>query len=123
MIDERFNGGGQAADYIIEYMQRKIWNYWMSREGADYTTPLRRNLRAQNNDHQRICRFGRRCACRGISVMLAWSAGRKRTWGGLVGIGGYPALMDGGFVTAPRFAFFTTEGTWEVENHGVRAGL
>jgi hypothetical protein len=26
----------------------------------------------------------------------------KRTWGGLVGIGGYPTLMDGGAVTAPR---------------------
>ena len=26
----------------------------------------------------------------------------KRTWGGLVGITGYPPLMDGGFVTAPR---------------------
>ena len=26
----------------------------------------------------------------------------KRTWGGLVGIGGYPTLIDGGMVTAPR---------------------
>ncbi len=42
----------------------------------------------------------------------------KRTWGGLVGIGGYPTLMDGGGVTAPHFAFFTPEGKWEVENHG-----
>ena len=29
-------------------------------------------------------------------------AGRHRTWGGLVGIGGYPELIDGGRVTAPR---------------------
>jgi tricorn protease len=29
----------------------------------------------------------------------------KRTWGGLVGIGGYPVLIDGGSVTAPHFAF------------------
>ena len=28
-----------------------------------------------------------------------------RTWGGLIGIGGYPALMDGGTITAPRAAF------------------
>ena len=28
----------------------------------------------------------------------------KRTWGGLVGIGGYPPLIDGGSVTAPRWA-------------------
>ena len=28
----------------------------------------------------------------------------KRTWGGEVGILGYPELMDGGSVTAPSFA-------------------
>jgi tricorn protease len=36
-----------------------------------------------------------------------------------VGIGGYPQLIDGGAVTAPHFAFYTPEGKWEVENHGV----
>jgi tricorn protease len=43
----------------------------------------------------------------------------KRTWGGLVGIGGYPVLMDGGSVTAPHFAFYTPEGKFAVENEGV----
>ncbi|MEP7336220.1 MAG: S41 family peptidase, partial [Acidobacteriota bacterium] len=43
----------------------------------------------------------------------------KRTWGGLVGIGGYPNLIDGGSVTAPHFAFYTPEGKWDIENHGV----
>ena len=42
-----------------------------------------------------------------------------RTWGGLVGILGYPALMDGGTVTAPNVAFWSPEGKWEVENTGV----
>jgi tricorn protease len=43
----------------------------------------------------------------------------KRTWGGLIGIGGYPQLIDGGSVTAPHFAFYSPEGKWEIENHGV----
>ena len=43
----------------------------------------------------------------------------KRTWGGLVGISGYPPLLDGGMVTAPSFAFFSPDGTWHVENKGV----
>src|SRR5258708_30259137 len=42
----------------------------------------------------------------------------KRTWGGLVGIGGYPTLMDGGNVTAPSFAIWTEDG-FIVENEGV----
>jgi len=42
-----------------------------------------------------------------------------RTWGGLVGIYDYPALMDGGRVTAPRMAIYSPDGEWEVENEGV----
>ncbi len=118
VIDERFNHGGQAADYIIDHLRRPIWSYWTSREGEIYSTPG--------------------MLIQGPKVMLAneysgsggdllpWLFKRakigpvvgKRTWGGLVGIGGYPPLLDGGFVTAPHFAFFTPEGKWDVENHG-----
>jgi tricorn protease len=42
-----------------------------------------------------------------------------RTWGGLVGIGGYPQLVDGGAVTAPRLAIAGLNGEWEVEGHGI----
>jgi tricorn protease len=42
----------------------------------------------------------------------------KRTWGGLVGILGFPVLMDGGTITAPNLAFWTEEG-FGVENEGV----
>ena len=42
-----------------------------------------------------------------------------RTWGGLVGIGGYPTLMDGGRVMAPRVAIGGLHGEWEVEGHGI----
>jgi tricorn protease len=43
----------------------------------------------------------------------------ERTWGGEVGITGYPALIDGGSVTAPSLAFFTVDGHWGIENEGV----
>jgi tricorn protease len=43
----------------------------------------------------------------------------KRTWGGLVGIGGTPGLMDGGSVTAPNFGIFSKDGEWIIENQGV----
>ncbi len=41
--------------------------------------------------------------------------------GGLVGINRIIPLRDGGAVTAPEFAFWTTDngGEWIVENHGV----
>jgi tricorn protease len=119
VIDERFNTGGQAADYIIEVMQRKIWSYWTPREGGISTTPLgifgpkamvTNEFSGSGGDalpwYFRLT---------GLGPLVG-----KRTWGGLVGIGGYPPLIDGGYVTAPRFAFFTTDGKWDVENHGVQ---
>jgi len=42
----------------------------------------------------------------------------KRTWGGLVGVLGFPELMDGGFVTAPNVGIWTKDG-FVVENVGV----
>jgi len=44
-----------------------------------------------------------------------------RTWGGLVGISRSVPMMDGGNVSAPEVAFWSTEkgGQWIVENHGV----
>jgi hypothetical protein len=42
----------------------------------------------------------------------------KRTWGGLVGILGFPVLMDGGTVMAPNLAIWTEDG-FIVENEGV----
>ncbi len=43
----------------------------------------------------------------------------KRTWGGLVGVLGFPVLMDGGSITAPNLAFWTEEEGFGVENVGV----
>ena len=119
MIDERFNGGGSAADYMIEYMQRKLWNYWMTREGADFATPLDAiygpkvmiiNEWAGSGGDALPWYFRHE----GIGPLVG-----KRTWGGLIGIYDYPVLIDGGFVTSPRVAFYNPDGTWDVENHGV----
>jgi tricorn protease len=43
-----------------------------------------------------------------------------RTLGGLIGIGASPNLLDGGFVTAPSYAFWNSEGKWEIEGFGVK---
>ncbi|NBV63288.1 MAG: hypothetical protein EBR71_02220 [Planctomycetes bacterium] len=42
-----------------------------------------------------------------------------RTWGGLVGISGNPAFIDGGTISVPTFGFYKLDGTWGVEGHGV----
>jgi tricorn protease len=119
IIDERYNHGGQLADYVIDVLSRKARALVVGRDGKPYTDPP--------------------LAINGPKVMLineyAGSGGdampwlfRKahlgplvgvRTWGGLVGIGGYPPLMDGGAVMAPRVAIGGLNGHWEVEGHGI----
>jgi tricorn protease len=119
IIDERFNGGGKAADWIVDRLARPLVNLWSTRHGSDYTTPAGQIFGPKvmlANEHSGSG-----------GDYLPWAFQRyklgpvvgKRTWGGLVGIGGYPSLIDGGGVTAPHFAFWTPESKWEVENHGV----
>jgi tricorn protease len=118
VIDERFNGGGAAADYIIDYMRRPLMNMWTTREGKDFTTPVGSIYGPKAMIINEFAGSG--------GDMLPWlfrHAGvgtlvGKRTWGGLVGIYDYPQLIDGGAVTAPRVAFYNTNGEWDVENHG-----
>jgi tricorn protease len=119
VIDERFNGGGTAADYFIDYMRRPLMNYWATREGADFTTPVGAIYGPKVMIIDEYAGSG--------GDALPWYFKRekigplvgKRTWGGLVGIYDYPTLIDGGQVTAPRVAFYSPEGGWEVENVGV----
>ncbi len=119
VIDERFNGGGDIADYIIDYLKRPLTNFFSTRYGADFTTP-------QNQIFGPKAMIINEYAGSGGDAM-PWlfrqrQVGKligKRTWGGLVGIFGFPRLIDGGMVTAPDLAFYNLTGEWDVENHGV----
>jgi tricorn protease len=42
-----------------------------------------------------------------------------RSWGGVVGIRGDKALVDGGMFTEPEFAWWEPKRGWAIENHGV----
>ncbi|MEZ5072399.1 MAG: S41 family peptidase [Bacteroidales bacterium] len=46
----------------------------------------------------------------------------KTTWGGLVGVLGFPELLDGGYITAPNVAIWTTDG-FIVENVGIHPDI
>ena len=119
VIDERFNGGGSIANYIIETMQRTLTSYWYTRQGEVFTSPLDAIFGPKVMIINQFAGSGGDWMPWAFkSVGLGPTIGEK-TWGGLVGIYDYPQLIDGGFVTAPRVAFFNPNGTWDVENHGV----
>jgi tricorn protease len=119
VIDERFNSGGQVADYVIEVLRRPLLSYWAPRYGDFYKTP------AGSIQGPKVMVINEFAGSGGDAMpwlfhnqQLGTLVG-KRTWGGLVGVGQYPVLMDGGNVTAPSFGFFSPKGEWDVENHGV----
>ncbi len=120
IIDERYNGGGDIADYIIDYLRRPLLSYWHMREGKDITTPLEAifgpkvmitNEMAGSGGDALPWMFRKT----GIGPLVG-----KRTWGGLVGHYTNPIdLLDGGFAGTPNLAFYSPNGSWDVENHGV----
>jgi tricorn protease len=119
VLDERFNGGGFVADYIVDYLRRPLLNYFALRDSPPFTTPMNVvpgpkvmiiNEHAGSGGDAMPWMFRKL----GIGPLIG-----KRTWGGLVGIGGTPAFIDNGSITAPNFAWFNLEKNWEIENVGV----
>ncbi|HUC55408.1 MAG TPA: PDZ domain-containing protein [Candidatus Cybelea sp.] len=121
IVDERYNSGGQIPDFYTEKLRRELLAALAPREGKDIPWPP-------------VAIYGPKVM---IVNELAGSGGDAfpwffhrqkigpivgmRTWGGLVGISRGIPLHDGGNVTAPEFAFWSTDngGEWIVENHGV----
>lgn len=119
VLDERYNEGGYIADYIVEVLGQKLLSGAIERDGEPVHDPIGAifgpkamiiNQSAGSGGDAMPWYF--RKAHLGTLVGV-------RTWGGLVGIGGYPRLIDGGTVTAPRYAIYGLDGAWEVEGHGI----
>ena len=118
IIDERFNGGGSVADYMIDMLGRTTLNWNVTREGADYGSPVGAidgpKVMIINED----AGSGGDCLPLYFRLKQLGTLVGKRTWGGLIGIYDYPSLIDGGLVTAPRIAFYGADG-WSAENQGI----
>ncbi len=121
IIDERYNGGGSAADYIIDVLQRNFDGYFNNVAGDRYpfTSPAAGiwgpkvmivNEMAGSGGDLMPYMF----RLRKIGPLVG-----KRTWGGLVHTADTPPFIDGGSMIAPRGGFFTRDGKWAVENEGV----
>ena len=121
IVDERFNGGGSAADYVIDVLQRDFDGYFNNTAGDRYpfTSPAAGiwgpkvmiiNEMAGSGGDLMPYMF----KYRKIGLLVG-----KRTWGGLVHTADTPAFIDGGSMIAPRGGFFGRDGKWHVENEGV----
>jgi tricorn protease len=120
IVDERFNGGGQLATDIVEFLSRKLMSSVATRDGDNELEPqgaifgpkvmLINEFAGSGGDAMPW--YFRRA---GLGPLIG-----KRTWGGLVGRAGAPPLLDGGSVSAPSSAVWDpAESRWIAENTGV----
>jgi tricorn protease len=122
VIDERFNHGGSIADYMIDIMTRHLHGYFSQRLGDRYTAVtapaaaiwgpkvlIINEMSGSGGDM-----FPYMFHQMNIGPLIG-----TKTWGGLVGWGGEPPFVDGGFISAPSTGFYDPDGHWAVENEGV----
>lgn len=121
VIDERNNGGGSAADYMVNVMDRELHGFFNSKAGdrKPFTTPgagiwgpkvMVINERAGSGGDLLPYLFRK--------MEIGPLVGAK-TWGGLVGTWDTPPFVDGGRFVAPRGGFYNMDGEWAVEGEGI----
>ncbi len=119
ILDDRWNGGGFIAPMALERLRRVLVSLGVNRESAIATEPtelvvgpkiaLLNHWSASDGDI-----FPWLFRSYGLGKLLG-----TRSWGGVRGIRGPWAMMDGGYVTIPEEAAYKLDSTWAVENHGV----
>ncbi|RYY65320.1 MAG: peptidase S41, partial [Chitinophagaceae bacterium] len=86
IIDERFNGGGQLADYYIDLLKRPLNSYWRFRYGKDQKAP---NASIQG---PKVMLIDETAGSGGDYLPYLFRQAKlgtlvgKTTWGGLVGV-------------------------------------
>ena len=119
IIDGRFNGGGLDPAIFLQRLQKKPWSYWTRRYSHDQASP---NFSV--NAHM-VCLTNRQAGSGGDELPWEFQYFKMgpvigtRTWGGLVGVSMFIAMIDGGGLTAPDYRIYDPQGKWVVENEGV----
>ena len=119
VLDERWNEGGYIADYIVDVLKRFPLSGAIERDGKPIHDPVGAIF------GPKVMLINQNSGSGGDAMPWYFRKAEigklvgTRTWGGLVGIGGYPSLLDNGYVMAPRYAIYGLKGEWEVENHGI----
>ncbi len=119
IVDVRGNSGGHTSQLIVEKLARRIigWDTARHWHHTSYPADARRGPMVAIADMY-AGSDGDIVTAAIRSLGLGPVVG-TRTWGGVVGIDGRYALVDGTRVTQPRFSFWFEDFGWGVENHGV----
>lgn len=120
IVDVRANGGGNVSRMLIERLRRRVLALNYARTSEDPATypdgtflgPMVALLDGNSSSDGDI--FPAMFREAGLGPLIG-----KRSWGGVVGINGSGALIDGGNVFVPTSALASKAGAWIIEGYGV----
>lgn len=120
IIDDRYNGGGFIPDRMIDLLNRRTLAYWhrnglslpMKTPGIAHDGPKVMLINGYSSSGGDAFPYFFRKTGEGKLI-------GTRTWGGLVGISGNARLVDGGYISVPRFGIYDKTGQWIIEGVGV----
>jgi tricorn protease len=119
ICDFRYNGGGFVSELVLDRLSKTLKGMGNSRNFAPSTYPntvFYGHMVGLTNQY---------AASDGDIVSFYWKEYKlgplvgRRTWGGVVGIRGFPSLLDGGYAFVPEFGTYDLHSKWIMENHGV----
>ncbi|MFA6166934.1 MAG: S41 family peptidase [Gemmatimonadaceae bacterium] len=121
VIDVRANGGGNVSRQIIERLRRKLLGVNYGRVGNSlgntypdgvFIGPMATILDERSSSDGDIFPYMFKQA--GLGLLIG-----RRSWGGVVGIGGGVPLIDGGSISVPGSGLASPDGKWVIEGYGV----
>lgn len=123
IIDDRWNGGGNIDQILLERLRRVLVGLDVNRERKGHSIPqelivgpkvtLMNHYSASDGDI--FPYFFRKY---GLGKLIG-----TRTWGGVRGIRGMWPLIDGSAITVPEFAMYGLDSQWVIENRGVEPDI
>jgi len=119
IIDDRYNGGGWSPGKMIEALSRNVVSYWHRRDLKLRPEPM------YAHDGPKAMLINHYSSSGGDNFPY-WFRKSKlgplfgtRTWGGLIGYGWSPGLVDGPSFAVPMSGIVGTDGQWTVEGVGI----
>jgi tricorn protease len=123
LVDERWNGGGFIDQILLERLRRVLVGLSVDRERTPASIPQQLIagpkaclLNHYSGSDRDIFPFYFRKY--GLGPLIG-----TRSWGGVRGIRGEWALLDGGYITIPEDAIYGLDSQWVLENRGVEPDM
>jgi tricorn protease len=120
IIDVRYNGGGFVSSLILDRLNEKVTSMGVDRNTLPSPDGINAHMITLMNQYS--CSDGDIFPYFFREFKLGPLMG-KRSWGGIVGIGGFPPLLDGGYYYVPGGTMYNLRGEWVVENIGVEPDI